>query len=266
MSKRVRKPAQLDAGIDGSGAGDEYQPRPKRRKATSTPKKSRKQKSHFPFLDLPVPLGEIRNMIYEHALTATDQQVDIHRVLDDFTGARTKPVRQSKYAGKKKYKDIAHQLLRTNRQIHDEATPMLYSQNTFNFFDARGLANFLGRYSLHVRDLSHVVICEELYLDRGTSQSLEMAFSLLAFAQNLQSLKLDLTWSKHGTVDDAAKSFYHMARNWLQVVGMRKGDKRAAMDILVVDRFRMWYGLSMSSKPQHRVAIFREKLEKTIVG
>ncbi|KAJ4349981.1 uncharacterized protein N0V89_008602 [Didymosphaeria variabile] len=262
MSKRVRKSAQLGAGVDDIGAGDEYQPRPKRLKAASIPKKSKKQKeSRFPFLELP---GEIRNMIYEHALTATDRHIDIHRVLDDDTKARTKPVRQSKYSGKRKYKDIVHQLLRVNRQIHDEATPILYSQNAFNFFDAQGLASFLGRYSLHVRDLSHVVICENLHFNRGTGQSIETAFSLLAFAENLQSLKLDLTWSKNGNVKDAAQTFYHMARNWLQAVGLRKGDKRAGMDILVFEDFWMWHGLSMPT-PQ-RVAMFRDSLEETLMG
>lgn len=64
--------------------------------------------SFLSFLDLP---GEIRNLIYRYAL-----------VLE---GPITTNFRPS---------ELALNLLRANKQIHDEARSILHSQNTFNFF------------------------------------------------------------------------------------------------------------------------------------
>ncbi|KAF2445144.1 hypothetical protein P171DRAFT_485210 [Karstenula rhodostoma CBS 690.94] len=225
------------------GAGDEYLPNPKRRTAASVSKKTNKQKdeSSFPFLKLP---GEIRNMIYQHALTAANNHIDIHRARDEETSALTKPVRMSSGSRKNTSKDIALHLLRVNKQIREEATPLLYSQNNFNFRNARDLSSFLGRHALHVRDLSRIVVWDSLDL-RGNviaAQYMEMAFSLLVFAENLESL--ELTVDLYGKTDDqirsAVGSFYRMARNWLQAVGIRKGDKLAAMNILTINSNRSW--------------------------
>jgi hypothetical protein len=202
-------------------------------------------------------------MIYEQALTAAKGEIDIHRVWDADTQARTKPARQSKYSRKKKYKDIGLHLLRVNKQVRKEATPILYSQNTFKFSNAQGLASFFGRNSLHVRDLSRIVICDELWLDSGpgTRLAIETAFNLLSFAENIQSLELTLKWTQSGDLNVAAQSFFLLARNWLQAVGTRKGDKRAAMDILTID------DIEMSSRPTRvgdRVELFQEALGQAL--
>lgn len=181
-------------------------------------------------------LGEIRNMIYEYALTATQGEVDIHRVRDSDTGARTKPMRQTKNAGKKKYKDIAHQLLRANKKIHAEAAPVLYKVNTFRFYDVQDLTIFFGCHAVHVRHLSSITVWAPVYLQQGplTQQHIETAFSMLAFAENLNYLQLEVVWSKTGRLDDAVRAFFEAARNWLQAVGLRKGSKKAGMDVLDV--------------------------------
>jgi hypothetical protein len=204
-------------------------------------------------------------MIYEHTLTAANGEIDIHRVWDADTQTRTKPARQSKYSRKKKYRDIVLQLLRVNKQVREEATSILYSQNTFRFSNTHDLASFFGRNSLHVRDLSRIVICDELWLNfgPGTRLAIETAFNLLSFAENIQSLELTLKWTRSDDINAAARSFYLLARNWLQAVGIRKGDKHAAMEILTIE------GIQMSSRRTRigdRIELFREALEQALAG
>lgn len=91
---------------------------------------------------------------------------------------------------------------------------------------------------------------------------------MLAFAENLESLQINLTFARSSMgrhdVDLAAAKFYQFARNWLEAVGMRKNDKRAAMDILDVS-FDTGYTYR-TNYPPHPSDKFMDAVEKILVG
>lgn len=151
---------------------------------------------------------------------------------EDDTKQRSKPTRQLLIGRKKKYKDISHQLLRACKQINQEATPLLYSENVFRFYNIQDLSSFFGRHATRVADIRNISISNGLLLDgsRDTLLSIETAFNLLAFAKNLNSMKLYLYWSRNQDIGLATPDFYHVVRNWMDAVAIRKKDEVAAVE------------------------------------
>ncbi|KAF9739863.1 hypothetical protein PMIN06_006029 [Paraphaeosphaeria minitans] len=256
---RIRVPSTYD-GSDGSP------PNPKRRKVAPTEPEEQTNESSFPFSRLP---GEIRNLIYKYALTATDGEIYIRRGPGEGTLDRTKPVRVSPGSRKKNFTDIALHLLQANKEIHGESTPLLYSRNTFHFDIVGDLSSFLGRHALHVRDLTRIVIDNSLNAHHGvtTRQHAEMAFSMLIFAENLEHLgiTIDLHAKSHLQTVSAAANFHRMARNWLLAVGARKRDKLAALDILAFKSDTSWPRFhDQAAREAQLLVVFEDALNRLL--
>ena len=192
--------------------------------------------------------------------------------MDDDIKYRSKPMRQLFNGGKKKHKDISHQLLRTYKQISQEASPLLCSENVFSFHNIQDLASFFGRHATRVADIRKITISDYIVLNasRGTLSRTETVFSLLAFAENLDSLKLDLYWGQDQDIKEAARTFYHVARNWMEAVAIRKGNRTAAVEMISTYDSDSSV-LSISNRPfpvpfDQVDAQFREALKKLLTA
>lgn len=208
-------------------------------------------------------------MIYQYALTAVDGKIYIQRGRDEGELTRNKPMRMAFGSRKKKFNDVALQLLRVNKQVHKEATPLLYSQNTFSFECMGDLSSFLGRHSLHVRDLTNIVIRDSVRPNQGATVQHhgEMAFSLLAFAENLEHFEVTIELIGRGdnTIEQSVGVFFRLARNWLQAVGSREGDKLAAMNILTIHCFESHTRRQLADDDQLHI-LFLETLKQILAG
>lgn len=215
-------------------------------------------------------LAEIRNLIYEYALTTKNGIIDIKRTQNKVTRSITEPTRvvhDSNY--KKKFKDLALGLLRANKQTHKEASLYLWTHNTLRFASTVDLASFLGRHLLHVRYITRIVVDGTMSFHYGASMRApgEMAFSLLGFAENLETIKLclDLPDSPES---GKVRQFYDLTRNSLHAIGVRKGNKLAAMDLLVINGVFPWSPedqTTLSARHQQLITVFREGVEQLIL-
>ncbi|KAL1639994.1 hypothetical protein SLS58_007420 [Diplodia intermedia] len=82
---------------------------------------------HFRWADLP---GELKNLIYKHALT-TPAPIDAHKRISFFEKGPTL--------------NLVPALLRLNKQTYAETAPILYGENTFTFTCEEKLAAWLRR-------------------------------------------------------------------------------------------------------------------------
>jgi hypothetical protein len=116
------------------------------------------------FLDLP---AEVRNMIYQFVLVYSAgrlRQVDIKK---KETGPRS---------------ELAVGIIRASRQLHSEALPLFYGQNTFSFFNPTQLGEFLekvGPARSHIRHIHLNFV--------GTWVELKSALVQLKHAKQLQT-------------------------------------------------------------------------------
>lgn len=180
----------------------------------------------FSFLDLP---AEIRNMIYKYSLTAP-KGLDMYRVKNNSRGSRTlvrrRPVPPTGDV-------IALEILRVCKQINTEATQILYSDNIFKFDQSGTLPMFFSHNAIHVRDFRYVTL--DIY--NIAVPGIQMIFSTLVYAENLERVYLEWSMSDvTGAAEVAARIFYGAARIWLETVGIRKGNKTAAVGMLRMPR------------------------------
>lgn len=180
---------------------------------------------YFRFLDLP---AEIRNMIYNYALVA-DPFIEIIRVHGPphiFDGiAKRRPGRS-----KKAKEMIAPQLLCVCKQINQEARTILYSRNHFYFGRPGDLSAFFNRYATRINDVHRL----SLRLNTAKNAAAKGAFSALAHANSLEQVQIIYRMRDGGNVGSSALYFYNAAHDWLRTVGLRKGDKKAALKVLGV--------------------------------
>lgn len=164
-------------------------------------------------------------MIYVYALVS-NKKIDIYRARHPRLGREMLAKRRPRTGRGRK--DITPQLLRACKQIRNEATTILYSHNWFSFEKARSLFDFLGQYATHVRDLRQI----SLSIPNCRSDTVEAAFSMLAHAENLEILDMVYDMSGGTNGSGAARLFYGAARKWLEAVGIRAGNKYAALQVL----------------------------------
>ncbi|KAF2637061.1 hypothetical protein P280DRAFT_137576 [Massarina eburnea CBS 473.64] len=194
----------------------------KRRKPNTSNPDQQQYSSTFPFLKLP---AEIRNMIYKLVL-ATDDEIEFQRAYENREKGRFLIKRQRPHIITNN--DINVKLLRVSKQIREEATVFLYSGNTFFFFSANTLPKFFSQYATHVRDIRSIT----LNVCHCSQAALEKAFSYLAFADRLERLCLHYQMSPRYTFQDNVDIFFWGSRYWLEAVGIRKGNKNAALQMI----------------------------------
>lgn len=127
----------------------------------------------------------------------------------------------------------APRLLGVNKRIRGEATPILYSVNTFGVKGMKGLLNFLSQIGPSGAWLKDIWI-----LETHQSRHAYAAYNLLAQCTRLTHLRINCDrpdFYTHAKVLDLAKRFYRDAHPWLEAVGAATGDKLGALDILVID-------------------------------
>ncbi|EON61554.1 hypothetical protein W97_00769 [Coniosporium apollinis CBS 100218] len=187
--------------------------------------------SHFPFLQLP---GELRNQIYEYALAKIDH-LGRHFICLKAVVKKNRRVtaRYFMEAGESSDPVPAPRLLGVNKQIRGEATPILYSVNTFGVKGMKGLLNFLSQIGPSRAWLKDIWIHET-----HQSRHAYAAYNLLAQCTRLTHLKINCDepdFYTDANSFDLAKCFYRDAHPWLEAVGAATGDKIGALDILDID-------------------------------
>ncbi|KAF2869841.1 hypothetical protein BDV95DRAFT_89008 [Massariosphaeria phaeospora] len=197
----------------------------KRKSKDSQGQKTKKFRKHvpFPFTKLP---AEIRNMIYEYSVVANEK---IRIVGHKDTKGRMIAKRTFGYLGPRN--DINLSLLRVSRQVREECTPVLYAKNRFCFEQASSMTLFMAQHATRLSDLRHVTIGFRCAHASTTSFA---AFSSLAHTTNLQSITLDSWYFGSDWADPIAlaEKFYLAACVWMEAVGLRKGEKKAALKMI----------------------------------
>lgn len=157
------------------------------KKATNEPFKP------FPLMDFP---PEIRNSVYRFLLT-TPSPIELPE-LTGRNGAshRLHWSRCTTASMRRKHKTIFLEILQTCKQIHDEASGILYGCNVFKYRSnpgARSSRAFLP--TRHLQLLKHIKISVMSRGDRWRSQDTEVAELVKQFARDDLSLEtFEITW------------------------------------------------------------------------
>ena len=163
-------------------------------------------------------------------------------------------------------------LLLLNHEIYAETQPILYGSNDFAFEDTTALHHFLASIgSKNCATLTDVTL-------RGWGQTKSHkalnfpAFTLLANAVNLTRLHLDCRIKWGSGPKSVAKQVYRDGFHWLEAVGVAKGTKDGAVELIEVmdGNFDEWrgYGHNKSAEekptPEERLEIFRTEMRKLL--
>lgn len=159
------------------------------RKASNPPFKP------FPFMDFP---PEIRNTIYRFLLT-TPLKTPIE--LPELTGRngaahRLQWAKCTTASMRRKHKTIFLEILQTCKQIHDEASGILYGCNVFKYRSNPGARSSRAVLpTRHLQLLKHIKISVMSRGDRWRSQDTEVAELVKQFARDSLSLEtFEITW------------------------------------------------------------------------
>ncbi|KAF2661383.1 hypothetical protein K491DRAFT_451521 [Lophiostoma macrostomum CBS 122681] len=237
----------------------EYIPSPTKPNTTRTERKTaktskttvkRRSKASFPFLDLP---AEIRNIIYGYCLVDNQYAVSIgierekvrRRLVKrgDFISQHGEAALEVVKSSTAHIKGVLRwrlnnqfcvQLLRVNKQIHDEAITILYAQNLFSFLDPTSMLFFFNKIGSNIRDIRRISL---LFWDnRDAVVNKNRAFIKLVEAVNLESLALEggclYSMTRYSNSYPDALHFYQTAQPWLWAVAGRTGCKETPLRIL----------------------------------
>lgn len=184
--------------------------------------------------------GEIRNRIYGYAFTS-ELPINIMRDQGDpsegrdvqfFTGKTFRHLTQKQKQKQKKQKDIAWHFLGVCKQIHKEATPLMYQYNLFKICFHETLMGFIDQYPMHISNLRQLNAWLRIDKKRGLSSDVRGILDNPGLA-NLEKLDI-VVETKEKTLEGAAQKFYDVARVWIKRIGQREDDQYAALKILHV--------------------------------
>ncbi|OCL05464.1 hypothetical protein AOQ84DRAFT_366620 [Glonium stellatum] len=289
--KRKRPQVSYYEGEEGDFFDSDYsdtEPCPAK-KSKATPKSSRPlpKRKIFPFLSLP---AELRNAIYALALTDKDgiylvsKTKDYRRIVEL---APVDPVFRTVHSRARfgrirgGYLDLsdskepeppkaipclATALLATNRQIYSEAQPVLYS-NTFMLEDTTALHAFMASLSPKTRGLLETISIHGWGYTKAHKALNHPGLTMLADAVNLRQLHFDTRIAYGGDPKRVARQIYRDGFHWLEAVGLAKGRKDAAVELIEVaetnwDRSRR----RLEGPAQHNQEAFRDELRKRLMG
>ncbi|KAL8833708.1 MAG: hypothetical protein Q9176_007864 [Flavoplaca citrina] len=213
--------------------------------ADDTPKILPKKKI-FPFMSLP---AEIKNMIYEYALTSEYGIPLVFRLkgyrhtvtLGDpkiFQDFRRRTYRED-FDGPSCYRNVplaqvlrpsfAPAIIALNHETHTQAQTILYSYNAFALEDPKALLAFCANIGP-----KNCAMLQEVNLKHFGKTVVRRAlcypaFAALASAVNLQLLNLDCS-IRRGDPVLTARQFFRDGHNWLEAVGANEGRRDAAVD------------------------------------
>ena len=166
---------------------------------------------------------------------------------------------------------LAPGLLALNHQIYAEAQPILYSANTFALEDTYALHAFLA----NIGPRNTALLANITILGWGRSRTHKAlnhpALTLLANAVNLRCLRLDDQIGWASTPQSVARQVYRDGFHFLEAVGVAKGKRDAAVEIIEVhpeDLMSSWYRPASGSQgglsPEERLERFRNELRKLL--
>jgi hypothetical protein len=172
----------------------------------------------FPFLKVP---KEARSKIYTFYF-APNRITNSEIALE---GKRTnKDLFAKMYSEGSKYRVG---LLTVNKEIYDEALPVLYN-HMMRFESTTTALDFLGQLPNSVRPrITNISI--KSYI-KTTARN---AMHFLAESPNIANLYIESGVYAGDDTTKAAKEFYDAAYKFLEAVGARKGDKLAGVDVLL---------------------------------
>lgn len=216
--------------------------------ATVTATKPLPKKKIFPFLSLP---PELKNKIYDYTLTC-DHEIPLiskarqyrHAIELGTTETFQKTLRQRRGWGYFNRSvavaipvtkpSLGPNLLLLNKEIHAETQPILYGANVFAFEDMKALHTFCA----NIRPKNCAALRELNIKHWGNSSSTKganfAAFTVLASAINITRLNMDceVAQGSWGTGKNIARQFYRDGHTWLEAVGLAKGKRDAAVDLI----------------------------------
>ena len=201
VEPRLRQSLQEDAGTmslsNGSSTHRWRAPMPleptfslksQAKKASNTPFKS------FPFMDFP---PEIRNTIYRFLLTTPLTPIELPELTGRNGAAhRLQWAKCTTASMRRKHKTIFLEILQTCKQIHDEASGILYGCNVFKYRSNPGARSSRAVLpTRHLQLLKHIKISVMSRGDRWRSQDTEVAELVKQFAREDLSLEtFEITW------------------------------------------------------------------------
>lgn len=175
----------------------------------------------FRWDDLP---GEIKNLIYEHALCHKPDPVLI--------GLTSRGLYHKTTTCHGKSRTLVPNILLVNKQIYAEGIPILYGDNVLQF-------KYTYIFSVFCRHLRAptLELVESIIISNYNSIScfyvheIKSAFRKLATdATNLRSLVLtDHPDSYIGTTKDSVQQFYDVAKDWVMSLGRNKDERQMAV-------------------------------------
>jgi len=215
------------------------------------------KKKIFPFDSLP---AEIKNQIYELALTAEDgiflisktkhYRCTIQRDMPSFPHSvrgSTKIRRRygNVFGGGQASEDfagsaeppeltaLAPNILLLNREIYAQARPFLYSSNSFFLEDTTALHAFLSNIGpKNCASLTDLTIRGWGYSKAHKAMN-HPAFTMLASAINLERLYIDCRIHQ-GQPMSTARQFYRDGFHYLEGIGTAKGRFDAAVNVIEI--------------------------------
>jgi hypothetical protein len=226
---------------------------PKKKKA----KHAQKAEKPFPFMELP---PELRDMIYEYALTEVDDvgiatRTKAYRrtvcralIQDEDYNYRQRQRYMQRATGRGKPKPgqvpdeeprsyiLLSNLLAVSQQIHHEAVNILYGQD-LKFHDADALHRFLAIIGPRNQKRLHSVEILNFCTGRNKRTLNHCAFMSLAGATNLKTLRLNRADFRgyHSSAKGFARGLYGNAHFFLEAYGDANGRRDAAIDIIQLD-------------------------------
>ncbi|KAF2140277.1 uncharacterized protein K452DRAFT_310035 [Aplosporella prunicola CBS 121167] len=192
------------------------------------------------FLDLP---GEIRNMIYKHALCRNYLQISsLH---SGFETGQEDFQQKTHYLSNCWVDEITTKLLLANKTVHAEAASLLYG-NRFDFCELESFYSFIVDLRPETRSrLRHIRIVD-YHEETPRPRCAGLAFDILKDAPNLESLTLKFWYfTSFSVIRDFCTVFFEDSRTWLETVAKRKGSNRAAVELIRTtfrDDFIIWCG------------------------
>jgi hypothetical protein len=197
--------------------------------------------------------AEIRNMIYEYALTdpsginlvgvfkhkrRTVERISVQcqadmskdsswsvsfRMNDSIRNQHEEPV------------PLVPSLLAVNKQIHQEATDILYGKNEFILTDSFALYSFI--INLGPSGAKHLKTLRILGWLSGRAMKAynHSCFAVLVWATNITAFHIDCQIGWHRSSRFGSEQLYRDAFPWMEAVGLAQGKVDAAVDIIKLD-------------------------------